>query len=67
MRGMLSTESAVLAELELVGGILFILRGRVVALLALCASQGNDVPHGDILQLPSRTSGKGDWADLITR
>jgi hypothetical protein len=43
--GVLPAETAVLAELQLIGSIFFVLGRRVIPLLAFGASQGNDVPH----------------------
>ena len=45
MRSVLPTEPAVFAEFELVGRILLVFRRRVIALLALGAGKGNDIPH----------------------
>ena len=45
MRSMLFTETAVLAELQLLRGGLLILRGCIVSLLALGTCKGNDISH----------------------
>ena len=45
VRRMLSAETAVLAEFQLVRRIFLVLGSRVIALLALGASQSYDVPH----------------------
>ena len=55
VRRMLSAEPAVLAELQFVRSILLILCRSVITLLALGASQGNDIPHDESSSpLPSR-------------
>jgi hypothetical protein len=61
MRRVLLAEAAILAELQLVGSVLFVFGGRVIALLALGASQGNDVPHKTMSsKAPLRLAERGD-------
>jgi hypothetical protein len=58
MPGMLPAETAVFAELQLVRSSLLVLGGGVIALLALGASQSNDVPHGANPSTPPRRPGE---------
>jgi hypothetical protein len=52
---MLPAEAAVLAELQLVRSIFLVLCRGVITLLALSASQGNDIPHDESsFPLPGR-------------
>jgi hypothetical protein len=52
---MLSAETAVLAELQLVRGIFLVFGRGVITLLALGTSQGNDIPHDESsFPLPGR-------------
>jgi hypothetical protein len=46
MYGMRPTETAILLQLQLVGGRLFIFGGRIVAAFAFTARQGNEITHG---------------------
>ena len=45
VRGVLPAEPAILVKLELVGGVLFVFRRVVVALLAFGASEGDFYSH----------------------
>lgn len=58
VRGVLLTKTAILAEFQFIRSISFIFRGRVISLLAFRASQGNDIPHGVVLQLPPSREGR---------
>jgi hypothetical protein len=56
---MLLAETAVFAELQLIGSVLLVFGGRVIALLACGASKGNDVPHvAKILRALSQWRGR---------
>ena len=46
---MFATETTVLAELKLLGLGPFVLGGRVISLLAHCASKRDDISHCNIL------------------
>ena len=55
VRRMLSAETAVFTKLQLVRCILFVFCRGVITLLALGASQGNDIPHDESsFPLPGR-------------
>ena len=49
MDGVLSAEGAILVQLKTIGGILLVLHGVVVSLLALGACQDNFVSHSSFL------------------
>ena len=54
VRRMLTTEPAILVELQLVGSILLIFSGRIIPLLALGARKSDNVTHNLNLIIPSR-------------
>jgi hypothetical protein len=49
MNRVLAAKTAILFKLQFVRSILFILGGRVVALLALSAGKSHDIAHHSIL------------------
>ena len=49
MDRVLPAKTTVLLELQLIGSILFVLGGRVVALFTLCATKSHDITHVVIL------------------
>ena len=59
MRSVLAAELAELLELELVGGLLLILGGRVVLTFALSAIQTNDNAHRYFPRSNSSNSKRG--------
>jgi hypothetical protein len=57
--GVLAACVAELGELEAAGGRLLVLGGRVVAVLALGALEGDDLAHGSLLlSWPATSAGK---------
>ena len=66
VRRVLAAETTILVELKLVGSVLFIFCRGVIALLALGASQGNDIPHGVVLQPPPLSQGE-EVLNVFTR
>jgi hypothetical protein len=56
---MLAAKPAILAEFQLVRGILFVLGAGVITLLALGAGKSDDIPHEIYPSAPAGAAGEG--------